>query len=163
GETCVEVARALALAVAIALEPEPEAETALGDAGASSKADASVTQDASTTDASVPDASPPIEETHTPPRPKAPEPPTKPAPDFGVLDAYGRGGISPQSTTKVWAFGGLAGRLGFRILGPWTAELEGRAGLVMTRNHYIFVPDEVIYDTPLIGASVGIATGVRFW
>jgi hypothetical protein len=83
--------------------------------------------------------------------------------EIGSLTSEGRSTVNPESASRLWASAGVAGRVGWEIVGPLVVELEGRAAFPLTRDRFFFRPAEDVFETPIVAFSAGISGAVRFW
>jgi hypothetical protein len=82
--------------------------------------------------------------------------------ELGSLTSDGQATVDAESSSRVWAAAGLAGRLAWEPFGPLVLELEARATAPLTRDRFYFRPAEDVFRAPFAAFSGGLTAGVRF-
>lgn len=82
--------------------------------------------------------------------------------EAGVLDVQGEQIIPAQTQHSAWVAGGLLARVDWSLFGPVFLDASGGPSLRITAHPFVFLPDTLVYEVPVVGFSAEAGVGVHF-
>jgi hypothetical protein len=82
--------------------------------------------------------------------------------ELGVVHAEGQIAFAPRAVTEPWVTAEATLRGQWFPASSWFVELGGGPALAVDRTRYYFVPDQTLYEMPVLTARAAAGVGLVF-